>query len=154
MRRILFLDIDGICNSDVFYLETRGKKGNFDPEAISLLNKLKPLNVEVVVSSTWGEEGVKQLKNVGLELPIIGTTVHFHTEWFCRGNEIEKWLIDNFNRGTKFGDSNYFIKRNYNYVIVDDDCDFLLGQKDNFVHVDRKTGITKEDIEKIKKILK
>lgn len=63
-------------------------------------------------------------------------------------------MIDNFNRGTKFGNSNYFSERNYNYVIVDDDCDFLLGQKDNFVHVDRKTGITKEDIEKIKKILK
>ena len=150
ISHIIFLDIDGCVNSDNFY--EKRIKGNFDPEVIALLNSLKYLNVEVVVSSSWGEEGVIQLKNVGLELPIIGCTEHFYADWFCRGNEIEKWLVKNMGGiGTKFG--NKYKNKEYNYVIIDDDSDMLLGQKDNFVHIDRKTGITKKDIEKIVEIL-
>lgn len=152
MKRIVFLDIDGCVNSEKFYNKTKGIKGDFDPEPIKLLNTLKDLNVEVVVSSSWGEDGVTQLKNVGLELAIIGYTQHFYQDWLCRGNEIEKWLIDNSKISTKFG-KNYKDKE-YNYVIIDDDTDMLLGQKDNFVHIDRETGITKKDIEKIVDILK
>ena len=48
----------------------------------------------------------------------------------------------------------YSLKRNDEYVIVDDDTDFLLGQKDNFIHIDENTGITEKDIEKIIDILK
>lgn len=153
MKRIVFLDIDGCVNSEKFYNKTKGIKGNFDPDAIKLLNTLKDLNVEVVVSSSWGEDGVKQLKNVGLELPIIGHTEHFYQDWLCRGNEIEKWLHDNFDgMSTKFGKK--WQNQEYNYVILDDDIDMLLGQKDNFIHIDRETGITEKDIEKIVDILK
>lgn len=153
MKRIVFLDIDGCVNSEKFYNKTKGIKGNFDPDAIKLLNTLKDLNVEVVVSSSWGEDGVKQLKNVGLELPIIGHTEHFYQDWLCRGNEIEKWLHDNFDgMSTKFGKK--WQIQNYNYVILDDDNDMLLGQKDNFIHIDRETGITEKDIKKIVDILK
>jgi hypothetical protein len=163
-KRILFLDIDGCVNSDRFYTNTRGRSGNFDPEAIKLLNQLKDLGVEVVVSSSWGEDGVEQLRNVGLELPILGCTEHFHTDWLCRGNEIEKWLHVNFGgMGTKYGtdeeDTPYYRKHynaedtDYEYVIFDDDSDFLLGQADNFIKIDRLTGVTQADIDKAIKIL-
>ena len=36
----------------------------------------------------------------------------------------------------------------------DDDTDFLLGQKDNFIHVDEQKGLTDKDVEKARKILK
>ena len=164
-KRIIFLDIDGCVNSDNWYTKTRGKQGHFDPNVIKRLNTLEKYGVEVVVISSWGEEGVKQLKNVGLKLPILGDTDHFHTDWFCRGNEIEKWIHDNLGGlGTKYGyDENgdpCYKKRykdtdvDYEYVILDDDTDMLLGQKDHFIHVDRHTGITNEDIEKVKEILK
>ena len=39
------------------------------------------------------------------------------------------------------------------YVILDDDADILMCQKDNYININRKTGITKEDIEKIINIL-
>jgi len=42
----------------------------------------------------------------------------------------------------------------YEYVILDDDCDMLYGQKDNFVRTDIKVGLTDADIEKVKEILK
>ena len=103
-KKIVFLDIDGCTNSERFYANTRGRSGNFDPEVIKLLNQLKDLGVEVVVSSSWGEDGVEQLRNVGLELPILGCTEHFHIDWMCRGNEIEKWLLVNFGgMCTKYG---------------------------------------------------
>lgn len=163
-KRIIFLDIDGVCNGEDFYLKTRGKSGDFDPKAIALLNQLKDIGAEVVISSSWGESGIKPLQDVGLELPIIGVTEHFYVDWFCRGNEIEKWLLTNFEgMGTKYGlDDNgfpYYRKRygdevtDYEYVIFDDDTDFLLGQVDNFIQTDRNTGLTQEDINKARKIL-
>ncbi len=152
MKRIIFLDIDGCVNSEKWYRATKGMKGHFDPEVIALLNTLKDLDVEVVVSSSWGEDGVKQLRNVGLELPIVGTTEHFHCDWMCRGNEIEKWLHDTFKGlGSKYGPN--YKDKNYNYAIIDDDCDMLYGQKDNFVYIDRWVGITEEDIKKVREIL-
>lgn len=41
----------------------------------------------------------------------------------------------------------------YEYVIFDDDTDFLLGQKDNFIRVNQNTGLTKREINKAIKIL-
>ena len=151
-KRIIALDVDGVINSEEFYAKTKGRSGNFDPEAIALLNQLKDIGAEVVISSSWGDSAIKPLQEVGLELPIIGVTEHFYTDWMCRGNEIEKWLIDNFHSyGTKYGSKYY--QKDYEYVILDDDTDFLLGQVDNFIHVDRNTGITQADIDKARAIL-
>ena len=154
-RRIVFLDIDGCVNSEQYYVKTKGRAGDFDPEAIELLNQLEIIGAEVVVSSTWGEDGVEQLKNVGLKLPILGTTkkLHYQFDWACRGNEIDYWLTQNFGgMGTCFGSK--YQDQDYEYVIFDDDMDMLLGQKDNFIQIDRQTGITQADIDKAIKILK
>ena len=151
-KKIVFLDIDGVCNGEAFYAKTKHKTGDFDPEAIALLNQLKDIGAEVVISSSWGESCIKSLQNVGLELPIIGVTEHFYADWLCRGNEIEKWLHDTFGSyGTKYGSKYY--QKDYEYVIFDDDEDMLLGQTDNFIHVNRNTGITQEDIDKARNIL-
>ncbi len=163
-KRVIFLDIDGVVNSERWYMKTRGRSGDFNPEAIALLNQLKDAGAEVVLSSSWGESGIKPLQDVGLELPIVGVTEHFYADWFCRGNEIEKWLLTNFEgMGTKYGlDDNgfpYYRKHygdeltDYEYVIFDDDTDFLLGQVDNFIRIDRNTGLTQENIDKARKIL-
>ena len=42
---------------------------------------------------------------------------------------------------------------NIEYCIIDDDKDMLDKQMNNFVHIDNYTGITDNDIEKIKQIL-
>ena len=77
-KKIIMLDIDSVVNSENWYNKTKGRSGNFDPEAIALLNQLESVGAEVVVSSSWGEDGVEQLKNVGLKLPILGTTKKLH----------------------------------------------------------------------------
>ena len=162
-RRICFLDVDGVVNSSNYFYRTKGRAGDFDPEAIALLNQLKAIDAEVVISSSWGESAIKPLQDVGLELPIIGVTEHFHSDWLCRGNEIEKWLIHKFGgMATKYGKNHAGIPYHraynhdhgdYEYVIFDDDTDFLLGQKDNYIRTDYETGLTQADIDKAIKIL-
>ena len=163
MKRYMFLDLDGVLASYEF-LKTR--RGFIDPDKVALLNQLE--GVEVVISSSWGYDNgrtEKTLRDCGLKLPIVGYTDHFYTDWFCRGNEIEKWLHDNCGgMCTKWGYDEFglpYYKKHfkesdvdYEYVIVDDDTDMLLGQKDNFVHVDREFALQQSDVEKIKEILK
>lgn len=158
-RKIVFLDIDGVMAGEEYL--SRRLNSYIDPEKCKLLNKLKDIGAEIVISSSWGEDADKPLKEAGLELPIIGHTKHFHEDWLCRGNEIERWLLDTFDgMGAKYGkDYNgvpYYRKNrncDYEFVIIDDDTDMLLGQYDNFVHVDNTPGLTESDIEKVIKIL-
>ena len=88
-KRIIFLDVDGTLSSIPFLCKG---KGFIDPENIKILNKLKDTGAEIVISSSWGEDADEPLMELGLEIPIIGHTEHFHVDWLCRGNEIEKWV--------------------------------------------------------------
>lgn len=139
-KKIIFLDIDGVLAS-LSYLYSG--KGYIDPVKCKLLNTLEDIGVEIVISSSWGYDNgrtEKALRDCGLVLPIIGYTEHFYLDWLCRGNEIEKWIQNN-------------LHSDYEYVILDDESDFLLGQKDHFIQVDMKTGLTKRHINKIRKLL-
>ena len=165
IKKIVFLDIDGVMASIPFLCKG---KGFIDPEKCKLLNTLESIGAEIVISSSWGYDGgrtEKALRECGLTLPIIGYREHFYLNWLCRGNEIEKWLKDNVGgMCTKYGhdrltDEPYYRKHynpddvDYEYVIFDDDTDFLLGQKDNFIKIDENTGITMKHIKKAMKIL-
>lgn len=152
-KKILFLDIDGVLASYDYLLSL---KGFIDKKKVALLNMLKPYDVEVVISSSWGynEDTVKQLTACGLELPIIGGTEHFYSDWMCRGNEIAKWLVDTFDEYNVYtGKASSYSGKDYEYVILDDDEDMLMCQKDNFIHVDRYTALTEENINKAIDIL-
>lgn len=166
VKRIIFLDIDGVLAGYEYLCSSQEGPFRFiDPEKCKLVNQLK--GAEIVISSSWGYDNGKTeetLKACGLEIPIIGYTDHFYQEWLCRGNEIEKWLKDNFGgMCTKYGyddDDEPYYKHHYNksdidyeFVIFDDDADMLLGQKDNFIQTNEEFGLTQEDIDKAKKIL-
>ena len=149
---ILFLDIDGVLAGEKYLCSG---KGFIDPECVAKLNTLSDLNVKIVISSSWGEDGgrtKKTLEDCGLKLPIIGYTEHFHKDWMCRGNEIEKWLQDMYGgMSTKWGKE--YNDGKFHYAILDDDSDFLLGQADNFVKVKSYDGLTDEDVKKVREIL-
>ena len=140
------------------YLCRTSRQPSFiDKEKVALLNKLKDYDVEVVISSSWGynDDTVKQLTATGLELPIIGGTEHFYSDWMCRGNEIAKWLCVNCEGYNVFTGKagNYYSEIDYEYVILDDNDDIMLSQRNNFVHVDSYTALTEEDIQKCIDIL-
>ena len=141
MKRILFLDIDGVLAGEKWFVKR--KKGNdfLDP---NLVQKLNSLDCDVVISSSWGcDNGQtwKKLRQKGFNLKVIGYTEHFYNDWLVRGNEIKKWLEDNLK------------DEDYQYAILDDDSDMLLEQKEHFVQVDSYEALTDEEVEKVREIL-
>ena len=164
-KKIIFLDIDGVMASEKYLCQR--KHGFIEPEKCKLLNTLGDIGAEIVISSSWGYDNgrtEKSLRECGLTLPIIGYTEHYYVDWMCRGNEIEKWLRENFkgmctkyyqdDEGIPYHRKHYNEEdTDYEYVIVDDSMDMLYGQKDNFIKINPYTGITKRDINKAFKIL-
>lgn len=156
--KYIFLDIDGVVNHEKWYYQQRVVKrnwkcGNADPKCIELLNSLYDTGAKVVISSSWGEDADNLLNSTGLMLPIVGHTDHFYNDFLCRGNEIEKWIVEHTEGtlGTKYGKE--YQGKDYTYVIFDDDCDMLLGQKDHFIRVNGRVGLTKKNIDKARQIL-
>jgi hypothetical protein len=105
MRKLIFLDIDGVLNSHESFNEyhTRtGKPSNgsqFSPGAVANLNALLAAvpDAEVVISSSWRilhplEELRALFASNGVTDRIIGVTPNLNT---IRGVEIARWLYDN-----------------------------------------------------------
>lgn len=145
MKKILFLDIDGVLNNEEWF-NGCVQRGVYDPLDPELVQKLNKLDCEVVISSSWGcDNGQtwKKLRRKGFNLKVIGYTEHYEmgSDWIVRGNSIKKWLHDNMGLA------------DYQYAILDDDSDMLLEQKDHFVNVDSLVGLTDQDVENVKGIL-
>lgn len=142
MKRILFLDVDGVLNhkkSVSFYALSRAK--------LRLLRKIhEEVPYSVVLSSTW-RFGAKHFHKIKLALefrgiPLISKTVradHYDLAGTERGYEIDHWL--------KFNSWD-------SYCIVDDDGDMLEYQYPHFVQTNGEVGLTPEDAQAIVKILK
>jgi hypothetical protein len=145
MRKILFLDIDGVLNNEEWFKEC-AKKGVYDGLNPRLVKMLNNLDCEVVISSSWGcDNGQtwKKLRKKGFNLKVIGYTEHHEigSDWIVRGNSFKKWLHDNMGLS------------DYQYAILDDDADMLLEQKEHFVQTDSMFGVTENGIENLKEIL-
>ena len=129
---------------------------DIDYEALDILNNFCiKNNLEVVISSTWRSSGLEFISNVfryclGLKkdskedfMNIIDITPFSKDR--IRGVEIHKWMQLNITP-EKYG-CHYF---EYNkYIIIDDDSDMMLWQKDNFFKSSIFTGITKKYLDKI-----
>ena len=62
-------------------------------------------------------------------------------------------FADDYNGEPYYTKHSHEEDEDYEYVIFDDDTDFLLGQKDNFIQINEEFGLTDEDIDKAIKIL-
>jgi len=159
--KIIFLDIDGVMNSDLFSQkrnqEQRKKKrykgDNIDEQCVEYLNELiKDTGAKVVISSSWRKDGIdycrKHLEAKGFVGEIIDITPNLRHEGCLRGNEIYHWINKNTEiLGVKNGSD---FKE---YVIFDDDSDMLLWQQDNFILVDSHCGLTPNQCYRAKFIL-
>ena len=87
MRRALFLDIDGVLNTERFQLQCKAQGFHtsdeygpiFDPIAVDNLTKIiNETEVDIVISSSWKFYGLSKLKTMwnkrGLPGRIIGVT--------------------------------------------------------------------------------
>lgn len=166
MIKIIFLDIDGVLNSEKLILKLSknnikeysdsGVYNFLDENIIDDLSKFcKKYKIYIVITSSWRhfyfDDTIKDLtknkyKKLHPLIPyIIGQTPRLYkekenggSEQLCRGEEI-KYYIDTYN-----------IK---NYVILDDDSDMLEEQMTHFIHIDNYTGLTNNNINQIKTII-
>ena len=125
----------------------------FDPDVIELFNKIiEKTNAKIVISSTWRQIGIDSLreclKKFGIKGEIIDVTPNLLyiknlKSSVPRGLEINEWL--------EINEPEYYSK--YNYVIIDDSCDMLYIQRNNFVQTNYDYGLTTDDVNKAIEIL-
>ena len=166
MRKVIFLDIDGVLNTEQqhrrFYTEQTNPIDEygllFDPDAVASLTKIiDQTGADIVISSSWKFWGLSRMRQMweDRKLPgkIIGITPDTVSDemlltanldemenFALRGSEIKEWL-------SMHG------KKVSQYAIIDDVDSFLPEQRPYYVEVSPITGITEEDAERVIKIL-
>lgn len=146
-QKILFLDIDGVLNSEVYYKSTAHSENNssrFDPLGVEFIKKLvEEFSLRIVISSTWRYGAADRLMH---ELKNSKLIKYLYHEWFTpvihpahRGTEIKLW-IDLHPEVT-------------DYVIIDDDENMLEEQMTRFVRTGLHEGMTEEHFNRVRAIL-
>lgn len=167
MRKVLFLDIDGVLNTERqhWHCQMNGiapidRFGYaFDPKAVAnLANILTDTGAEIVISSSWKSIGLANLvelwENRGLPGKIIDITPNTISDEFLlnanlddmellpiKGVEIKEWLTNHGKDVTRF-------------AILDDESCMLPKQQSHFVQTNPQFGITKKDVEIVINILR
>lgn len=144
--KYLFLDIDGVLNSEVTLrrkLDRNGGVVGIDPYLALLVNRIiEATGCKVVLSSAWrgSDENHEYIERM------IGAKLHSITGRCCagiRGVEIYEWI----NKNVPWEDRQTGGK--FKYAILDDDSDMLMWQKDHFFQTSFKAGITEEIAAKV-----
>ena len=176
VKPIIFLDLDGVFNCQIFYeskqykdykdankkLKKSVKSGTISKleyysskicrERIGWFNSLcKDIDAEVVISASIRvRKTVQELQEIfnysGATFKIIGKTEKLGYE---RGIEISKWLRDNIKPETH--GCEYFDF--HSFAIIDDNSDFLINQRFNLFQTDEYSGLTPNTCYKIKRFI-
>lgn len=139
--KILFLDIDGVCNSEETFRKEPHQHFPIDPYMAFMVGKIVlDTGCKVVLSSSWRHhpESVKEI-----EKRIV--PIHDKTGSCCtgiRGAEIYWWMQKNVPHTVRG-------EEGFRYAILDDDSDMLLWQKDSFFQTSFKTGLTEDIMNKV-----
>lgn len=130
--KVIFLDIDGVLNVMFSGRDNYGRL--FHPEFVDNLRWIiDETGAKIVMSSTWRFAGLKKMKQMWIDRNLPGELIDItidcvqlvddgRAEFYDlveRGHEIQQWLDEH--------------PEVENYVILDDDNDFLTSQRGNFV---------------------
>lgn len=169
-RKIIFLDFDGVLNTES-YFQTLMQQGVpthdefgvlFDSNSVAKLAEIINLtNAQIVVSSSWRYMGVSELQRMWKLRKLPGKIVGF-TPLNLLDEELLTIDLDNLDsftpeclvaRGSEIQawlDNHTGIA---NYLILDDLTDILPSQKKHFVQINPIKGITKENVVQALQIL-
>ena len=167
-NRYIILDLDGVLNVEVFINAVHYVAGKttidfnkcvhdeygmlFCPTAVNMLKYIiEETGAKIVISSTWRHSGLKVMQEMWKfrELPgeVVGVTPHFR-------DHLDRNLPfkERAERGHEVA---HYVKENNitNFVIFDDDSDFLPEQEPRFIQTNERYGITFEDATKAIEIL-
>lgn len=148
MRRVIFLDFDGVLNSHEWQLrrhESRRERGatlGLDPAAVGLLNQLiDRTGAQVVVSSVHRKDGLRHCRRLltrcGFTGEVIGQTPDLQT---LRGLEIQAWLDAQEAPDT--------------FVILDDDSQDMAHLLDRLIQTGFHNGLTQAHVDAAVKMLR
>ena len=141
MRKIIFLDIDGVMITDFKPID----HWYANPECIKNLKILVDAGAEIVITSKWKrfllEETKADLSGIGIpSLWIKDQTIdgYHHPKGLtvARGSEIRHWVRQ-------------YLTPEDRWVIIDDESDILFNQAEHFFPTQSNTGLTKEITDQI-----
>lgn len=168
MKKVIFLDFDGVLNTEhnQNMLRYHGEAWQdehgalFDSKAVAELKRIvDDTGADIVIESSWKYIGLEAMQQMWAErnMPgaVIGITPSSASDsWLLSANpddfdpangrwkgvEIEAWIADNLHEDARF-------------VIIDDEYVILDSQQPHFVQTDSYDGITPELADKAIEIL-
>ena len=148
MQQVIFLDVDGVLNSQRSCLAFGNLPSGMhpkawtqlDPLALNMIRDIAALaDAKIVLSSTWRMLRPVEEYARDFDLPIVDKTAVGSSSGRERGYEIQDWL-----------DLHPEVE---NYAIIDDDSDMLDHQMAHFVHTSGLDGFLYRDALKLGAIL-
>ena len=142
MNKILFLDFDGVLNTEHYQslLQYQGKPWQdeygafFDPKAVKQLKRIiDATDADIVVESSWKYLGLDAMKELWEVRNLPGTIIDITPSLLGKnkGVEIASWLSK-------------YAKQDIRYVIIDDEYVILDSQLPHFILTNPYEGITEE----------
>ncbi len=148
MRKIIFLDFDGVLNTEYYQglLQFQGKQWQdeygafFDPKAVRQLKRvIDTTGADIVVESSWKYLGLEAMQELwrGRNLPgkVIDITPSL-TDNASKGEEIAAWLSEHATPDTR-------------YVIIDDEYVVLDSQIPYFIWTNPYEGLIEEQADRV-----
>jgi hypothetical protein len=126
--KVLFLDIDGVLNSEAYFGRYRGAYG-IEGRLAALVRRIKKrTGAKIVLSSSW-RGSIENERYIARKVGVLFDRTP-HLASMVRGEEIKQWLDQH--------------PEVMSYAILDDDSDMLPEQLPHFFQTSWKTGITEE----------
>lgn len=155
MRRILFLDFDGVINTydtarldvDCVMIYDQATTDLYNVDMARNVERLcKRYDLSIVISSSWRECYMKHeleyiLRYMGITAELIGTTTSDHLDNTYRDRCDDDIFAISRDRGMQI--SQWLSRTHYDiesYIVLDDNLYAAYGHEDKFIHCDRYIG--------------
>ena len=152
MRRIIFLDFDGVLNTEYYQglLQFQGEQWQdqygafFDPRAVRQLKRvIDTTDADIVVESSWKYLGLEAMQELWRVRNLPGRVIDITpslTDNASKGEEIAAWLSE-------------YATPDARYVIIDDEYVVLDSQIPYLIWTNPYEGLTEEQANRAISIL-
>lgn len=152
MRRIIFLDFDGVLNTEYYQglLQFQGKQWQdqygafFDPRAVRQLKRvIDTTGADIVVESSWKYLGLEAMQELWRVRNLPGRVIDITpslTGNASKGEGISAWLSE-------------YVTPDTRYVIIDDEYVVLDSQIPYFIWTNPYEGLTEDQANRAISIL-